>query len=896
MRIRGSSIAVGALCAALALLWPASGSLHAEEAPATTLVLAGGTVIDVSSFGSSQADIKDSVIVLRDGQIVAAGPRKDVKIPAGARVIDISGKYVVPGLNDAFSTLNNQAQANAHLYMGVTSIVGLGEPPGGRRGPLFLDANPSPRIYRLEWEWSPDASMPEPEVIKKIEALSQAGVKVLLLHYGMSPEQVRVTARRARELGMATIGEFGLTTYAEGVEAGVNALVHTSRYSLDLAPPELRKALIEDPFGPHTPKFFRHLVDLSLGDPAVQRHAAVLASGRVGLIPTASMRYLTIPGHENPWKEPIAAILDPKDIHLPADPSTGEPADARPLAHVVTARLQELDGQYRKAGAKFLAGSGADAFGTMPGISLHTELQLLTRIGLTPRQALAAATSNLGELFGWSQIGQVKAGFNADLLVLDANPVEDISHLKKIHRVVLNGEMLDRDRLLVPPPVPAQDPVVIKGGTLIDVHTGAQITDSLIVVEGSRIKQVGKASDIVVPRGARVIDVRDKWIIPGLMDMHAHIAVAKNLPLELFLANGVTTIQDPGGDLTLLRLARQEIDSGKRPGPRLFFAGYVLDGNPPLWPEISIIADTEERAESATHFLIDQGVDAIKVYNSMTEPALVAIIRTAHSRGIPVIGHVPRSMTMTRAVELGLDGLEHIRVTGRELLPLEEADKIDFLPFVQREALLWQRFDLDSDKMKELVSFLAERKVFLNPTLTVDELSSLALYEEQAKDPNNRFMPRDFIGEAEAAPDVFRLPPELKDAAAEGFRKRLRFIGMCGRAGVQILAGTDGIGTGTLLPGFGLQHELELLAQAGLTPIQVLQAATINGARALKKDRELGSIEAGKFADLVILSSSPLADIRNASKIEAVMAGGRLLDRKALDEMLAQAEASARKN
>lgn len=435
--------------------------------------------------------------------------------------------------------------------------------------------------------------------------------------------------------------------------------------------------------------------------------------------------------------------------------------------------------------------------------------------------------------------------------------------------------------------------VVIKGGTLIDVRTGHQVADSLIVIEGDRIKQVGRAPDVAVPQNSQVIDAHGKWIIPGLMDMHAHIAVAKNLPLELYLVNGVTTILDPGGDLTLQRLARQEIDSGRKLGPRLFYAGYVLDGDPPLWPEISIMTDTQERAESAVNFLIDQGVDFIKVYNSMTESALVAIVRAAHKRGIPVIGHVPRSMTMTRAVELGMDGLEHIRVTGRELLPLEEADKIDFLPFVQREALLWEKFDLDSDKMKALVSLLAERKIFLDPTLTIDELSSLASYEEQAKDPNNRFLSRDFINEAEAAPDVFRLPPELKEAAAAGFRKRLRFIGMCSRAGVQILAGTDGVGTGTLLPGFGLQHGLELLAQAGLTPIQVIQAATINGARALRKDKELGSIEAGKLADLVILSSDPLLDIRNTAKIDGVMIGGRLLNRKALDEMLVQAEAAA---
>ncbi len=381
------------------------------------------------------------------------------------------------------------------------------------------------------------------------------------------------------------------------------------------------------------------------------------------------------------------------------------------------------------------------------------------------------------------------------------------------------------------------------------------------------------------------------------MDMHAHISETPNIPLTLYLVNGVTTIRDPAGNLTPLRLARQDIDSGKRLGPRLFFSGYVLDGNPPLWPDFSVMADTPERAESAVNFLIDQGVDLIKVYNSVTEPALVAILRTAYARGIPVTGHVPRSMTMTRAVELGMDGLEHIRVTGRELLPLEEADKIDFLPFVEREARLWQRFDLDSPKMKTLIAFLAEKKVFLDPTLTVDEVSSFALYEEQAKDPNNRFLPRNsFVDEVETAPDVFRLPPELKDAAAAGFRKRLQFIGMCSRAGVQIIAGTDGVGAGKLLPGFGLQHELELLAQAGLTPIQVIQAATINAARALKKDEDLGSIEAGKLADLVILTSDPLSDIRNTSKIDAVMIGGRLLDRKALDEMLTQAEAAAKKN
>ena len=461
MRIRHSPTVHLAFSVALASLALAGGPLRAEQTPAQhaepprALVLAGATLIDVSNFGNSSADVKDSVVVLQDGQIAAAGPRSEVKIPAGARVIDVSGKYIVPGLNDAFSALNNQAQANAHLYMGVTSIVGLGEPPGGRRGPLFLDAHPSPRIYRLDWQWSGEAAAAEPEMIKQIDALAHDGIKVMLLHYGLSPKQVRVAARRARELGIATIGELGATTYDEAIRAGVNAFVHTSRYSLDVAPPDLRKEVAEAPFGPPRIKYYKYLVGLSPSDPSLQRHAAVLASGRVGLIPTASLNYLELPGHKNPWKEPIAAILDPKDIHLPANPATGERDNPDPTANPrdglppgVAEAMLRIDEQYRKAGAKFVAGSGADAFGTMPGISLHTELELLTRIGLTPRQALAAATSNFGELFGWSQVGQVKAGYNADLLVLDENPVEDVGHLKKIRMVILNGEILDRDRLL----------------------------------------------------------------------------------------------------------------------------------------------------------------------------------------------------------------------------------------------------------------------------------------------------------------------------------------------------------------------------------------------------------------------------------------------------------------
>lgn len=442
--------------------------------------------------------------------------------------------------------------------------------------------------------------------------------------------------------------------------------------------------------------------------------------------------------------------------------------------------------------------------------------------------------------------------------------------------------VVGQNRLAVP--LENATSVVITGATLIDVGAGEAIKDSVIVIEGDRIKQVGKAGEVIIPQPAQIIDARGKWVIPGLMDLHSHVSETNDLLLGLYLANGVTTIRDPGGNLTVLRLMRERIGAGKITGPRLFFTGPILDGNPPVWPSGSILADTPERAESAVNFLIDQGVDYVKVYNNISEPVLKVIIRTAHQRQTPVIGHVPRSITMTRAVELGMDCLEHIRITGRELLPLEEATKIDFLPLGRRETLLWQRFDLESDQMKKLVLLLAEKKIFLDPTLTIDEDLFVFGGEEQAKDPNNRFLPRELFDEwaRRSRPEIFKVPPELKEAAVAGFKKRQQFVGMLNRAGVQIVAGTDGVGLGKLLPGFGLQHELELLVGSGLTPLEALRAATITAARALKRDKELGSIEVSKFADLVILNADPLTDIGNAGRIHQVMKGGRIYDPNSL--------------
>ncbi len=433
----------------IAVLLAAAPSV-ASPAQARPIAITGATIVDVSESGKSTKDIRDGVVVIRGNEIVAAGPRKKTKIPKDAQIIHADGAFIVPGLNDMFAGLNSQAQANAYLYMGVTSILGSDE-PGERRGALMMNAVPTPRVRRIGFAHGmakqPDGKWADgttPEVMAQIEELAREGADVLLIHYRFTPEQVRLAVARARELGLPTIGELGQTTYRQGIELGIDAFLHSPRYAFDLAPPELRAKVAKEPFGPAAVEFSKYVIALDPDAPVVKDFASRLAASRVALIPTISLFYLDLPNHENPWKEEIASILDPAGIHLPADRETGALPAPRSRGAESFIRIEE---RYARAGARYIAGSGTSAFGTLPGISLHRELQMLTGFGLTPRQALAAATSNVGEVFRWPRVGQIKKGFDADLVILDADPTKDIANLKKIRMVIHEGVIVDRAAL-----------------------------------------------------------------------------------------------------------------------------------------------------------------------------------------------------------------------------------------------------------------------------------------------------------------------------------------------------------------------------------------------------------------------------------------------------------------
>ena len=416
------------------------------EDSADYTLIKGATLIDVNELGHSDNDIDNAYILLKNGKIEAFGAFDDkVNIPKTSQIIDATGKFMMPALFDGFAALNKQSYCDAYLQSGVANIISV---DGGRRGIFFGDGNPSPNIYRLEGIG--DESITDEVMLGQIDSLHSAGYKVLLLMYGLTPKQVAMAQKRADELEMATIGEMATTTYKEAMEIGIDAFVHTTRYSLDVAPREVAAAIAKEPFSNdlNSPKwqYYKYLSTLPADDKALQNHAQNLGASSSFIIPTSSLSYLDLPDHKNPWKEDVARLLKIEDINRPADPETGnhsiDSVEQAAYTNLIMNELKSIEPTYHYHGAKYLAGSGTDVWGTMPGISLHTELWILhNKIGLSKREALAAATSNFSAAFGWKN-GKIEKGFDGNILILNANPLEDLENLKGIDRMLLNGVVL----------------------------------------------------------------------------------------------------------------------------------------------------------------------------------------------------------------------------------------------------------------------------------------------------------------------------------------------------------------------------------------------------------------------------------------------------------------------
>jgi imidazolonepropionase-like amidohydrolase len=454
---------------------------------------------------------------------------------------------------------------------------------------------------------------------------------------------------------------------------------------------------------------------------------------------------------------------------------------------------------------------------------------------------------------------------------------------------------------------PQDSVLAITHVTVIDMTGAPPTLDQTVFVEKEKIVAVGSTSSISIPPDAKILDARGKFLIPGLGDMHVHLTGAgepngsRKFFLPLLIANGITSVRDVGGYLDSLIPLRKEIEEGKRLGPRIVFAGPYLDGDPPAF-QPAIVVKSRDEAEAAVQTLKQRGVDFIKVQSNLSREAYFAIADAAQDQNIPFIGHVPDRVTAREAADSGQRSIEHLTNVLRHC-STKEADlmRTQFRDSSRGGQLAWQRELLDSysdQRAAELLAKFREQNTWQTPTLILlRDVAFPSAGPNLTADARLKYVPRKLLATWN---EGYRRQINATTSAQFSMRKALlerslSIVGQMQKANVKILAGTDSAAP-YVLPGFSLHEELALLVQAGLTPMEALQTATRNPAEFLGKLDSQGTIAVGKDADLVLLDANPLDDIHNTQKIRAVVARGNLLDRSALDRLLAGVEQFAATN
>jgi hypothetical protein len=401
--------------------------------------------------------------------------------------------------------------------------------------------------------------------------------------------------------------------------------------------------------------------------------------------------------------------------------------------------------------------------------------------------------------------------------------------------------------------------LAIVGGTLVDGTGAPALPDATVVISKGRIVAAGPRAKVRIPGGANKVDARGKTILPGLWDMHAHFEQVEWGPI--YLAAGATTVRDCGNEFEFIKAVRDAIAGGNGLGPRLLLAG-VVDGTGPLALGVARV-DTPEEAKLWVDRYHDAGFQQMKIYSSVKLEELKIVADEAHGLGMTVTGHVPEGLNAYQTIDAGQDQINHVQYVAdimRPPLP-PDAKRIDGL---KADA----EVDINSAEAQKAIAFLVDHGTVVDPTLAIFEFETA-----NTDKPPASFEP----GVTKVAPELAQPlidvapPSEQSRLFQRAFEKDLQIVRALHRAGVPIVAGTD-----QTVPGFSLYREIELYVQAGFTPMEAIQAATIVPARVMGVDKEFGTIETGKQADLIILNANPLESIHNIRTVESVITGGTM--------------------
>ncbi|MSO19060.1 MAG: hypothetical protein EXQ56_01120 [Acidobacteria bacterium] len=431
--------------------------------------------------------------------------------------------------------------------------------------------------------------------------------------------------------------------------------------------------------------------------------------------------------------------------------------------------------------------------------------------------------------------------------------------------------------------------ILLQGGTLIDGTGKPAQVNANILIEGNVISKVWVGDAGAVPRlpaGTIAIDIRGKFVIPGLIDSHVHYRPYMG---ELFLAYGVTTVNDLGDPLYWLEATKRGLNSGKIRGPRFYFCGDIggTDGStaeenlPTVEKRVLVTMKSPADAKQAVA-QVKQSADCIKLREDTKGEYFTALGHEADAQGISIIAH---SLDARDSIRWGIDGIEHMVGIGFATMTSPEGKKLfegKHIEAGHKNSTLYQW--MDPSAFDPLIADLLKNNVYINPTLHFEwkginprtrehELEDTRLLSN----PQLQYVPLDerlvTLGQYHWADEKSSAE---KEQYAKGYRRVQEFLSRFVKAGGKIYSGTDSAAATT--PGLSMHQEMELLVDAGLTPMQSLMSATLWGAEILRLQDQLGSIEEGKLADLVILDANPLADIRNTKRINRVVQNGEIAD------------------
>jgi imidazolonepropionase-like amidohydrolase len=398
--------------------------------------------------------------------------------------------------------------------------------------------------------------------------------------------------------------------------------------------------------------------------------------------------------------------------------------------------------------------------------------------------------------------------------------------------------------------------LAITNANLIDGTGKPVVANATVVIDNGKITAVGPASNVSIPKGATRIDAQGKYLLPGLWDMHAHFEQVEWGPV--YLAAGVTTVRDVGNEFDFIRSVRDAIAAGRGLGPRMLLAG-IVDGDSDFALGI-VRANNAEEAKAVVKKYQDANFQQIKIYSSIKPDVLKAICDEAHRLGMTVTGHIPQGMDAIEGVEAGMDQINHIQYVPRVLLPKDYKRQQGVVPPV----------DLNSDRAKDAFKFFKDHHTVFDPTMVVFEwlLHSSAIPFSQFE-PGAAKLP----SELSAPINNTGVPPEQAAFGQASIDLYLRIISALHKEGLDIVAGTDQV-----VPGHSVRRELELYVKAGFTPMEAIQAATVVPARIMKVNGQVGTVEVGKAADLILVDGNPLEDISNLRNTRFVVTNGKIFD------------------